>query len=86
MPPNPPTPLTLKITLKGYVTPSLNRTNRQHWSVYQKEKKKARIALMLALSDLASDSSTQTTSLEVANRYSIALDRAISYSMTHRNG
>jgi hypothetical protein len=44
--------VSLKITLPGYVTPSLNETRRKHWSAVTKEKKKARGALLSGLNDL----------------------------------
>lgn len=39
----------LTLHLPHYLPPSLNRTNRQHWRVYQAEKLRARKAVLDAL-------------------------------------
>jgi hypothetical protein len=50
----------LRLTL-NYVTPSLNRTIRQHWTEQLREKKRGWTALSSALKATASDPSTPTT-------------------------
>jgi hypothetical protein len=67
----------LKLTL-NYVTPSLNRTIRQHWTEQLREKKKGWIALSAALKATASDPLTPITLQQVARVCSTALDMHIS--------
>src|SRR4030095_15963272 len=73
----------LRLTL-NYVTPSLNRTIRQHWSEQLREKKKGWVALSSALKATASDPSTPTTLREVARVCSTALDTHISFALMSR--
>jgi hypothetical protein len=73
----------LKLTL-NYVTPSLNRTIRQHWTEQLQEKRKGWTALSSALKATASDPSTPITLREVAKTCSMALDMHISLGeMSH---
>lgn len=58
----------LKLTLHGYLTPSLNVMLNKHWSHYHKLKKEAKAALTSALQDIVADPLTATTTLEVVNR------------------
>ncbi len=47
----------LTLQLPGYTTPSLNRLLGQHWTLLQKEKKRARLALLSSLRGMPCDSS-----------------------------
>jgi len=47
----------LTLGLPGYTTPSLNRLLGQHWTLLQKEKKRARLALLSSLRAMPADSS-----------------------------
>jgi DNA-directed RNA polymerase specialized sigma24 family protein len=47
----------LTLQLPGYTTPSLNRLLGQHWTLLQKEKKRARLALLSSLHAMPADSS-----------------------------
>jgi len=48
---------TLTLQLPGYTTPSLNRLLGQHWTLLQKEKKRARLALLSSLRGMPCGSS-----------------------------
>lgn len=65
-----------------YRTPSLNVTKRQHWTIQQREKRKAWAALLSALRASEFAHSTQTTSLVPSKTYSTACDTLASYLAT----
>ena len=52
---------TLTLLLHDYLTPSLNTILSSHWSNLHKHKKKAKLALISALREPASNSKTLTT-------------------------
>ncbi len=56
----------------NYVTPSLNKTKRQHWAVQYREKCRAWSALLLALRDTERDLSTRMDSPEALRIFSTA--------------
>ena len=64
-----PTPMeaTLTLQLPGYTTPSLNRLLGQHWTILQKEKKRARLALLSSLHAMPAASSMPTIMQAVAS-------------------
>jgi len=61
----------VKLWLKGYLTPSPNKSRWAHWRVAQDEKRKARRALLSALQDALRICSTETTSGAASNRFLI---------------
>lgn len=67
------------VLVVDYVTPSLNRTKRQHWATQYREKQMAFRRLLCALSDAASPRSTPTTSPEVSKICSTAYGTLASY-------
>jgi hypothetical protein len=67
-----------------YVTPSLNRTIRQHWAEQLREKKKGWTALSSALKAIGSDPSIPITLRQVAKACSTALDTHISFAVMSR--
>lgn len=68
------TPGRLTLWLAGYLTPSLNTLLGQHWTLLNKEKKKARSALYCALFAKLHVSSTRTILQEGVNRLSTKCD------------
>ena len=62
---------TLILQLPGYTTPSLNRLLGQHWTLLQKEKKRARLALLSSLRGMPCDSSMPTILQAVVSHLSI---------------
>jgi hypothetical protein len=63
----------VRLVLRGYLTPSLNRLLQKHWTVVHGEKQKALAALDAALCECGSratprDCSTSTTLPGAANR------------------
>ena len=62
---------TLTLQLLGYTTPSLNRLLGQHWTLLQKEKKRARLALLSSLRAMPCGSSMPTIMQAVASLSSI---------------
>ena len=65
----------VQLWLPGYVTPSLNDLLGKHYFVLEKEKARARQALLCALVDWARQHSTSITPPEVAN--SLLINSAI---------
>jgi hypothetical protein len=63
------TPMAVSVTLqlRGYLTPSLNRLLGQHWSLLQKEKVRAKLALLSSLREAHARSSTPTISQEAVS-------------------
>src|SRR5215475_14194042 len=76
-----PATRSLKLTLQ-YRIPSLNKTSRQHWHLYRKERRLAANALMLALSHFVLDPSTTTTWQEAASLSLIHFATAKLYQAT----
>jgi len=73
----------LNLWLPGYLTPSLNRLLGQHWTALDKEKTSARLALLFALRDAQSVSSTPTILQEAASLLSTnSATRSLSQTMT----
>lgn len=75
----------LKLTLPGYLTPSLNKSHHAHWTVAYREKVKARSALVCALHDALAVCLTKTTSVEEQSRLSTALSKLVLSSTIRRS-
>lgn len=67
----------MKLVLHGYLTPSLNRLLGKHWTVLDKEKKKAANALSSALLASQAGRSMPTISQVAASRSSTSSDTPI---------
>jgi hypothetical protein len=58
----------LRLVLTGYLTPSPNRLYGRHWSLFLKERRRARAALLCALQATDADSATRTIASQAAKR------------------
>jgi hypothetical protein len=76
---------TLHLHLHDYLTPSLNTILSSHWSKLHKHKQKAKLALISALSELASNSKTTIISLEAQNLSQINFATLASFLTTTPN-
>ena len=77
--------ITLRLHLHDYLTPSLNTILSSHWSNLHKQKQRAKIALISALSESVPNSKISITSSEGRNLLPINFDTLDSFLTMTQN-